>query len=70
MSWITRRQESKTAGVARKIGMSYAITKYLKRPDDLIVSLDADCTVDLNYIATLYQMDLKDAAFTFYFEHL
>lgn len=57
-------------GEARKIGMSYAITKYLKHPDDLIVSLDADCTVDLNYIATIYQMDLKDAAFTFYFQHL
>ena len=57
-------------GEARKIGMSFAIGKYLKHPSDLIVSLDADCLVELNYIATLFQIDLKEGGFTFYFEHL
>lgn len=57
-------------GEARKIGMGFAISKYLKQPNDLIVSLDADCLVDLNYIATLFQTGIKDGGVTFYFEHL
>lgn len=56
-------------GEARKIGMNYAISKYLKQPNDLIVSLDADCEVDLNYVSTLFQYDLKGSAFTLFFQH-
>jgi glycosyltransferase involved in cell wall biosynthesis len=57
-------------GEARKIGMDYAIAKYLKNPHDLIVSLDADCLVDLNYIATIFQTKMTGSAFTLPFEHL
>lgn len=56
-------------GEARKIGMNYAIAKYLNDPKDLIVSLDADCTVELNYVSALFQIHLKGSAFTLYFEH-
>ena len=56
-------------GEARKIGMSYAISKYLHDPKDRIVSLDADCTVSLNYVWSLFNKELRGQAFTFYFEH-
>lgn len=56
-------------GEARKIGMNYAVAKHLKNPEDLIVSLDADCNVDLNYISTLFNLTFQGSGFTLYFEH-
>lgn len=56
-------------GEARKVGMSYAIAKYLHDPEDRIVSLDADCRVSTNYISTLFGHSFKGAGFTLYFEH-
>jgi glycosyltransferase involved in cell wall biosynthesis len=56
-------------GEARKIGMDYAISKYLSDPFDRIVSLDADCLVSDNYITTLFQNKLNGVGFTLYFEH-
>jgi len=40
------------AGMARKIGMDEAIRRFnaLNRPEGVIVSLDADCLVSLNYL--------------------
>lgn len=56
-------------GEARKIGMNYAVAKYLHNPKDLIASLDADCSVDLNYVSTLFQMKLTGTGFTLFFKH-
>ena len=43
-------------GLARKTGMDEALRRYnyISNPDGLIVSLDADCTVDKNYFTILY----------------
>ncbi len=57
-------------GEARKIGMSYAIAKFLNDPKDRLISLDADCVVGDNYIQTLFKHPLKGSAFTMYFEHV
>lgn len=43
-------------GVARKIGMDLALTKfdYEKSSKKIIIALDADCTVDNNYLEMIY----------------
>ena len=43
-------------GLARKTGMDEALRRYnyLNNPDGLIVSLDADCTVEKNYFLALF----------------
>lgn len=43
-------------GLARKTGMDEALRRFdlINNPDGLIVSLDADCTVDKNYFTKLY----------------
>ncbi|MCB1197166.1 MAG: glycosyltransferase [Deltaproteobacteria bacterium] len=42
-------------GQARKIGLEYAMVKWLHDPQDRLVCLDADTTVNAQYIAALYQ---------------
>ncbi|MCU0455931.1 MAG: hypothetical protein MUE74_06480, partial [Bacteroidales bacterium] len=43
-------------GLARKTGMDEALRRFsfLGNPDGVIVSLDADCTVDNNYLVSIY----------------
>ncbi len=60
----------KGVGEARKIGMDYAVAKHLPFDDDVVVSLDADCEVDLRYFQTLFTRPLKEAVgFTLGFAH-
>jgi glycosyltransferase involved in cell wall biosynthesis len=61
-------------GAARKTGMDEAVRRFnaLDRPDGVIVSLDADCVVEANYLTALCN-DLykrgKCSACSIYFEH-
>lgn len=62
------------AGMARKVAMDEALTRFnkLNRKDGVIVSLDADCTVSDNYLTSLYSLffDNKTVnACSVYFEH-
>jgi glycosyltransferase involved in cell wall biosynthesis len=67
---------SKHAGVgwARKIGMDWAVSLFSKtdNSDGIILSLDADATVEENYFKVVFQhfsMYTKPVAATIYFEH-
>jgi len=62
------------AGLARKIAMDEALRRYnsINKPEGLIVSLDADCGVDKNYLVSLYKDFFKKPernACSIYFEH-
>jgi hypothetical protein len=61
-------------GMARKIGMDEAVTRFLgaRNPDGVIASLDADCTCDDDYLVALeshFRRDPDTRACTVYFEH-
>ena len=61
------------AGLARKIGMDYAINRFAEqeKSDGVIVSLDADCKVATNYFQAIcdffFQKSFQGG--TLYFEH-
>ncbi|MBI9064432.1 MAG: glycosyltransferase [Marinilabiliaceae bacterium] len=61
------------AGLARKIGMDYAVNRFAEqgKEEGIIVSLDADCTVASNYFQAIdeffYHKNYQGGAF--YFEH-
>jgi hypothetical protein len=62
------------AGLARKLAMDEAIHRFeeLDKPDGIIVSLDADCTCDSNYleeISKYYKTNKNKAGSSVYFEH-
>ncbi|MCL3778765.1 glycosyltransferase [Prolixibacteraceae bacterium JC049] len=61
-------------GLARKTGMDAAIWQYNKweKPDGILVSLDADCIVEQNYLQAIYvhfKKNPKCMASTIHFEH-
>lgn len=61
-------------GLARKTGMDEAVRRFhlIDRPDGVILNLDADCTVERNYLTSvcLHLMKRKDrSACSIYFEH-
>jgi hypothetical protein len=61
-------------GLARKTGMDEALRRFndLGRPDGVILCLDADCTVDANYLTSVYNELLRKkerTACSIYFEH-
>jgi hypothetical protein len=61
-------------GLARKTGMDEAVRRFnsVNRPDGVIMSLDADCTVDTSYFTAIYEelLNRKDrSACSVYFEH-
>ncbi|MCC8145242.1 MAG: glycosyltransferase family 2 protein [Bacteroidales bacterium] len=66
------------AGLPRKIGMDLAVKNFYEEGNNqgIIVSLDADCTVDPNYLSTIYssfrKLHLKSATLEFHHavEHL
>ena len=62
------------AGMARKIGMDEAIRRFnaIKKPEGVIVSLDADCLVSANYlkqIETVFKANKSCFAATINFRH-
>jgi len=62
------------AGMARKTGMDEALRRFnsIHMPDGVIVSLDADCTVEENYFTSICNDLLimkKRSACSIYFEH-
>jgi glycosyltransferase involved in cell wall biosynthesis len=61
-------------GLARKTGMDEAVRRFnsINRPDGVILNLDADCTVDRNYLVAVHKELLKKcelSACSIYFEH-
>ncbi len=61
-------------GLARKTGMDEAVRRFnaVSNPDGIILSLDADCTVEQNYFTAVYKefLNRKDrSACSIYFEH-
>jgi hypothetical protein len=61
-------------GLARKIGMDYAVGRFVgaQNPRGVIASLDADCRCDTNYLISLqshFEQHAKTRACTIYFEH-
>lgn len=61
-------------GLARKTGMDEAVRRFnnLEKPDGVIISLDADCTVEKNYLTAICDdfYKRKDrSACSIYFEH-
>ena len=61
-------------GLARKTGMDEALRRFnaINRPEGVIASLDADCTVECNYFAALYNELLVKKQLngcSVYFEH-
>ncbi len=61
-------------GVARKTGMDEAIRRFssINNPDGVIISLDADCTVEKNYLLAIYsEFNIRSnrSACSIYFEH-
>ena len=67
---------SKHAGVglARKIGMDEAVARFedISKPDGIIVCLDADCTVEKNYLTEIekhFHQHPKSTGCSIYFEH-
>ncbi len=61
-------------GMARKMAMDEALRRFsiIDKPEGLIVSLDADCTVSANYLVELYDKLFKAdqrKACSVYFEH-
>lgn len=66
------------AGLPRKIGMDRAVADFQQEgnPNGILISLDADCTVDTNYLSEIFlafqQYGLKSATIEFHHpvEHL
>jgi hypothetical protein len=63
------------AGLARKIGMDQAVARFnqVDNNNGVIVSIDADSTIDTNYFSELekhFNKFSKTNAITIYFEHL
>jgi glycosyltransferase involved in cell wall biosynthesis len=61
-------------GLARKTGMDEAVRRFnsIEKPDGVILNLDADCTVEKNYLVTICNEVLKSrevSACSIYFEH-
>ena len=61
-------------GLARKTGMDEALRRFnaLEKPEGVIICLDADCTVEVNYFTALCNVLLKKKerkACSVYFEH-
>jgi hypothetical protein len=61
-------------GLARKTGMDEAVRRFnsIGKPDGVILNLDADCTVQRNYLTEIYRelYTKKDrSACSIYFEH-
>jgi len=61
-------------GLARKIGMDEALTRFVSAGNShgVIASLDADCVCDGDYLTSLeshFERDRKTRACTIYFEH-
>ena len=61
-------------GLARKTGMDEAVRRFdrINKPESVILSLDADCTVEKNYFTSVYDELLrrKDrSGCSIYFEH-
>jgi len=61
-------------GMARKTGMDEALRRFesINKPEGIILNLDADCTVEKNYLTAVYTelYKRKDAsACSIYFEH-
>ncbi|HEX7494151.1 MAG TPA: hypothetical protein VF346_08020 [Bacteroidales bacterium] len=61
-------------GVARKTGMDEAIRRFnsINNPDGVILSLDADCRVEKNYLLAIYsELIIRSdrSACSIYFEH-
>ncbi len=61
-------------GLARKIGMDEAVLRFNKlgRPDGVILSLDADCTVNRNYFVEVerqFAREPETRSCAIYFEH-
>lgn len=60
-------------GLARKIGMDEAIRRINGSSDNILVSLDADCVVDKNYLTAIYnhfELNKDLTGCSIYFEHL
>lgn len=61
------------AGLARKIGMDLAVEHFFntQNKNGIIISLDADTTVDVNYFTSLqnYFQNTKNNGCSIYFEH-
>ena len=60
--------------MARKTGMDEAIRRFnsINKPDGVILSLDADCRVEKNYLLAIYSEFIKKSdrsACSIYFEH-
>jgi hypothetical protein len=61
-------------GLARKTGMDEAIRRFnsLNKPDGVILSLDADCSVEKNYFITVFSelnSNKEHSACSIFFEH-
>lgn len=61
-------------GLARKIGMDTAVSQYhqWEKPNGILVSLDADCRVEANYLQAIFSHFKKNEkcnAATIHFEH-
>lgn len=61
-------------GLARKIGMDEALRRFhdIAHPDGVIVCLDADCTVDPNYLQEIekhFEDNPRSVGANIYFEH-
>jgi glycosyltransferase involved in cell wall biosynthesis len=61
-------------GLARKTGMDEAVRRFnsINRPDGVILNLDADCTVERNYLVAVYNellIKCEKSACSIYFEH-
>jgi glycosyltransferase involved in cell wall biosynthesis len=68
------RKKHAGAGLARKTGMDEAVRRFaaLDRPQGLLISLDADTTVDSNYFVEIekhFQQPAKDVGATIRFQH-
>lgn len=67
-------KKSAGVGLARKIGMDEAVWRFesINKKNGLIISLDADCSCDANYLTEIYSLSKKKDGFTggvVYFEH-
>ena len=61
-------------GTARKAGMDEAVRRFdaIDNKDGIIVNLDADCTVETNYLSTIYSEftgRVERSGCSIYFEH-
>jgi len=71
---VILRKKWAGAGLARKTGMDEAVRRFnlLKKPEGLIVSLDADTTVEKNYLTEIekhFKQHQKQIGATLAFEH-